>query len=309
MKRPAPERAAVADVPKATPNRRVVAKPGAPAPASTPRGRVRWGERVAGARRRASVAFERARRPLALLARATVALALVLGSLALARVLDRYVRHAPEFAIATLEVEGESRLTEAEVTACAGIALGDNVFARSLDDVRAGLAAHPWIAEATATRRLPSTFQITIRERVPAAILSLETPYLVSDEGAVFKSLEPGDPVDLPVITGVSGERFFSERTYRTQLLTSIVGLLSEWQSAGMSRRELVDEVHVEPDESLTLFVGEDGTEVRLGVGPYRGKIERLRRVLDELATRRARPLYVYLDNVQRPDRVTVRVR
>ena len=219
------------------------------------------------------------------------------------------MRHAPEFAIATLEIEGESRLTEAEISACAGIALGDNVFSRSIEEVRAGLSTHPWIAEATVERRLPSTFRIEIRERVPAAILSLETPYLVSDEGAVFKTLEAGDPVDLPIITGISGQRFFAERTYRTQLLTSIVGLLSEWQSAGMSRRESVSEVHVEPDESLTLFVGDDGTEVRLGVGPYRGKIERLRRVLDELSTRRARPLYVYLDNVQRPDRVTVRVR
>lgn len=271
--------------------------------------RASLAERIARTRGRASAAFARARRPLAVLSRVVVALALGLGSIALARVLDRYVRHAPEFAISTLEIEGESRLTEAEVSACAGIALGDNVFARSIDEVRVGLSAHPWIAEATVERRLPSTFRITIRERVPAAILSLETPYLVSDEGAVFKSLEAGDPVDLPVITGVSGQRFFAERTYRTQLLTSIVGLLSEWQSAGMSRREGVGEVHVEPDESLTLFVGEDGTEVRLGVGPYRGKIERLRRVLDELATRRARPLYVYLDNVQRPDRVTVRVR
>jgi hypothetical protein len=48
---------------------------------------------------------------------------------------------------------------------------------------------------------------------------------------------------------------------------------------------------------------------VRLGQGPYRGKIERLRRVLDELGARHTRPLYVYLDNLRRPDRVTVRVR
>ncbi len=291
-------------------NRRITPRPApvaeAPGPAAK---RPRLAERMARERKRAEALFERARRPLAIAARLAFATTLALGSIALARVLDRYVRTAPEFAISTFEIEGESRLTEAEISACAGMALGDNVFARSIEEVRTDLSAHPWIADATVERRLPSTFRITIRERVPAAILSLETPYLVSDEGAVFKSLEPGDPVDLPVITGISGSRFFTERSYRTQLLTSIVGLLSEWQSAGMSRREPVGEVHVEPDESLTLFVGDDGTEVRLGVGPYRNKIERLRRVLDELASREARPLYVYLDNVQRPDRVTVRVR
>jgi hypothetical protein len=76
-----------------------------------------------------------------------------------------------------------------------------------------------------------------------------------------------------------------------------------------MEPRESIGEVHVEADDALTLFVGDDGTEVRLGAGPYRGKIERLRRVLDELGSRHTRPLYVYLDNLRRPDRVTVRVR
>jgi cell division protein FtsQ len=308
VKRGAPA-AATAPEPARPSNRRLTPKREAAEPVAPRPKRPALRERVARTRARARAALERARRPLAVAGRVAAALVLAVGSVALARVLDRYVRTAPEFAVATLEIEGESRLTEAEITACAGIALGDNVFARSIDEVRADLSSHPWIAEATVERRLPSTFRITVRERVPAAILMLETTYLVSDEGAVFKSLEAGDPVDLPVITGVSHDRFFTERAYRTQLSTSIVGLLSEWQSAGMGRREPVGEVHVEPDESLTLFVGEDGTEVRLGVGPYRGKIDRLRRVLDELSTRRARPLYVYLDNVQRPDRVTVRVR
>jgi cell division protein FtsQ len=238
-----------------------------------------------------------------------VALLLALGSLALARVLDRWARSAPEFAIRTLEVTGEERLGEAEVLASAELAVGDNVFARSEAEIAHDLLSHPWIADARVERRLPGTFRITIRERVPAAILSLDTPYLVSDDGAVFKTLEPGDPVDLPVITGVDRQRFFAERPYRTQLLTSIVGLLSEWRAGGMERREPIGEVHVENDEALTLFVGDDGTEVRLGAGPYRAKIERLRRVLDELGHQHARPLYVYLDNVRRPDRVTVRVR
>ena len=48
---------------------------------------------------------------------------------------------------------------------------------------------------------------------------------------------------------------------------------------------------------------------MRLGHGPFRDKLRRLRTVLDELGERGARALYVYLDNERRPDRVTVRVR
>jgi cell division protein FtsQ len=124
-----------------------------------------------------------------------------------------------------------------------------------------------------------------------------------------LKPFEEGDPVDLPVITGVDARRFDRDRSYRTELLTASVALAREWESASLARREPIAEIHVEPDEGLTLFVGDDGTEVRLGRGPYRAKLARLRRVLDELGRRQSRPLYVYLDNVRRPDRVTVRVR
>lgn len=290
-------------------NRRVVPKLGA-APSEPPRRpRLRLADRVARARARLKASWERAKPPLAKAARIALALLLALGSLALARVLERWARQAPELAIRTITVEGEQRLSEAEVLGAAGIALGDNVFAHSESDVHEALLGHPWIADAHVERRLPGTLRITIRERVAAAILELEEPYLVSDEGAVFKTLEPGDPVDLPVITGIDRSRFFGERAFRTQVLTSIVGLFAEWRALGMDPRESIGEVHVEADDALTLFVGDDGTEVRLGRGPYRGKIERFRRVLDELGARHTRPLYVYLDNLRRPDRVTVRVR
>lgn len=289
-------------------NRRVMPKAGPVSnPPPPPRARLR--DRIAKARERAGAAWERAKKPLAMAGRITLAILLVFGSLALARVLERWARQAPELAIRTITVEGQERLPAHEVLGAAGIATGDNVFEHSESDVREALLGHPWIADARVERRLPGTFRITIRERVAAAILELEEPYLVSDEGAVFKTLEPGDPVDLPVITGIDRTRFFGERAFRTQVLTSIVGLFAEWRALGMEQRESIGEVHVEPDDSLTLFVGDDGTEVRLGRGPYRGKIERLRRVLDELGARHTRPLYVYLDNLRRPDRVTVRVR
>ena len=288
-------------------NRRIVPKTLPNTPPKPPRISLR--ERLARGRMGASAAWARAKRPLAMAARVALAILLALGSLALARVLDRWARQAPELALRTITVEGAERLSDAEVLGAAGVAIGDNVFAHSESEVVTALLDHPWIAEALVVRRLPGTLRITVRERAAVAIVELDEPFLVSDEGAVFKTLEPGDPVDLPVITGIDRTRFFGERAFRTQVLTSIVGLFAEWRALGMDAREPIAEVHVEPDDALTLFVGDEGTEVRLGRGPYRGNIERFRRVIDELSSRRARPLYVYLDNVRRPDRVTVRVR
>jgi len=295
-------------------NRRLEPRPSAEdARPSTPPARrslrqrlsARLGGLVASARALALAALG----PLRVAFRVAVALSLVAASVALYRFVDRYARTSPEFAIETLGVSGAERVDRAELEEAMGIAVGDNIFSRSPEEIRAGLEAHPWIASARVRRRLPRTLEVEVRERVPALLLVLESPHLVDEEATVFKAFETGDPVDLPVVTGVDVTRFRSDRGYRTELLTSAIALLAEWQTATLARRDPIAEIHVEPDESLTLFIGDDGTEIRLGRGPYRAKLARLRRVLDELSRRQSRPLYVYLDNVRRPDRVTVRVR
>lgn len=235
--------------------------------------------------------------------------AAIAGSVALFRLIERHVRTSPAFAISEIEITGASRLSFTEISESAGLVIGHNVFDVSPTEARANLLSHPWIADARVTRRLPDRWFVELDERVPSAILMLDEAWLVSDEGAVFKRLEPGDPADFPVITGIERTRFTEDRAFRTRTLLAVIALLSDWRSAGLWRREPISEIHVESDDSLTLRVGEDGAEVRLGIGPYRAKLDRLRRVLDELRERDARPAYVHLDNVRRPDRVIVRVR
>lgn len=253
--------------------------------------------------------LERKRKGLVLLGRVALTVVLLQAGLVLYRSVDRYVRNSPEFVIASLTIQGNERVQRADLEQAMGVTIGDNVFARAPEEIEASLEAHPWIAEAHVRRRLPSTFEVQVRERSAVLLLALGASYLVDEDGTVFKALDAADPVDLPVITGVEESRFRSDRSYRTELLTSAIALTTEWSLAGLMRREGIAEIHIEPNEEITLFVGDDGTEVRLGRGPYRAKLLRFRRVMDELQRRQSRPLYVYLDNVRRPDRVTVRVR
>lgn len=260
-------------------------------------------------RRTLEIVRGRVRGPALLIGRLSLMVIAALASVALYRVVDRWVRTAPEFEITEITVEGEERLDEAELRAIADVRLGDNVFARSPDEMRQALTGHPWVADAEVTRRLPGTLHVVVREHHPVALLLLDDAYLVSDDGIVIKRAEPGDPTDLPLITGVERTRFVSDLGFRTQLLASAVALVSEYESAGLMRRASLSEIHVEPSDELTLFVGDEAIEVRLGSGPYRRKLERFARVLDELRREEAHAAYVFLDNVRRPDRVTVRLR
>lgn len=256
-----------------------------------------------------AASFERLRAPALLVGRILVVLVALAGAGAVGRLAERHVRTSPAFAIRSLVVHGEERLSEAEILTAAGLAPGRNVFEVPPEDVHARLVRHPWIADATVRRRLPGTFELTIRERKPAALLELDRLYLVGQDATVFKVLGPEDPVDLPVITGIELSRFTTDRGYRASVLLEIVALLHDFRGAGLARRTSVEEIHVERDGSISIYVGEQATYVRLGRGPFQAKLRKLRRVMDELERRDASAAYVYLDNVRRPDRVTVRLR
>lgn len=251
----------------------------------------------------------RVRGPLWIVARVALVVVAIGSTLALARLVEKHVQTSPSFATRTIEVTGVERLTRDEVLAAAGLREGQNVFVRGPEEAAARLMDHPWIASAEVERHLPASFNIRVRERRAVAVLSLGSLYLVSDEGIVFKRVVAGDPVDLPIITGVDRAHFTEDRAYRTSLLLELVALVHDYRSAGLMQREPIAELHLELDGAISMYVGDDAMLVRLGKAPFRDKLGRFRDVLARLARRRAEAAYVYLDNERRPDRVTVRLR
>ncbi|MFK7984938.1 MAG: cell division protein FtsQ/DivIB [Sandaracinaceae bacterium] len=317
-------RASRTSVPPTKPSRRAKRKP--PAPESAPRRNRRTRPKKAEPvepeapkpsvkeRAQAGAGAVRAlgaklRRPAELFLRGVVVVAVGIGAVALGRLVERHVRSSEAFAVTEIQLEGHVRLTQAEVLGAAGLAEGQNVFDVAPEEAAQALEQHPWIAEANVTRRLPGTYSVEVRERRAVALLALGDVFLVGEDGAVFKRVEEDDPLDLPVITGVDRRRFTRDRGFRTSVLLEVVALLHDYRGAGLWQREPIGEIHVESDDGLSLYTGDDATFVRLGHGPFRAKLRRLRTVLDELGERGARAAYVYLDNERRPDRVTVRLR
>lgn len=241
--------------------------------------------------------------------RLAILAAVTAGAVGMGRLFERYVRAAKAFATENIEIVGLSRLSRSEVLRTADLALGKNVFEVSPEQARERLRAHPWIDEVNVVRRLPGTYRIDLRERQPIAAIQLESRYLVNERGTVFKRFDEGDPEHLPLITGVDPTRFRSEANFRAGLLVSVVGLLQDYGDAGLSRREPISEIRADDRQGLTIYVGNDRIELRLGARPFGKKLLRFREILDELRQERARPAYVVLDNVRRPDRVAVRLR
>jgi cell division protein FtsQ len=221
-----------------------------------------------------------------------------------------YVRTSPRFGVAEIITTGARHRSPEELATTAGIAKGQNVFTTDLDRARARLLADPWISDANLGRQLPGTIFVHVVERQAAGLLATnEGTYLVTREGSIIKKVEPGDPTDLHVITGVRVQQLVDDREGATRTIAHALDLASDYDHSPLAAAKPLEEVHVENNGEMTLVVGKSAVTIKLGAAPYRRKIEQAVRVVAELDRRGAKPDAIMLDNDARPDRVVVRVR
>jgi cell division protein FtsQ len=253
-------------------------------------------------------------------ARARVVLAArVLGRLVLATAVlggAGYGLHAlwvfattsPRFAIETIEITGNDRASADELRSLLGIAPGDNLFLADTAAAVSGLLSHPWVREARVERRFPQGIAVAVLEREPRALLDLGHLYLLDTQDEVFKRALPGDPADLPVITGISREAWTEAPREARERIREAVQLLDAVEGRPALAERPVAEVHADPAEGLTLYLGDDGLAVKLGRDGIEAKLDRLERVLAELERRGERAELLRLDNRTRPGWIAARL-
>jgi cell division protein FtsQ len=245
------------------------------------------------------------------------ALSLVLGvcvvlsaSVAVAWGARRYIMTSPRFSIRTVLVDGNQRMSAEDIASAGGVSVGKNIFALDLESAGTSITNAPWVEKASVTRTLPSTVRITVTEREAWAMAAIGGElYLVTRDGDPFKRAADGDPIDLPVVTGITPEKVASDRPGVVSALRRTLDVVEDMDRAGISKRYPIQEVHLERDGTIVMTIGKDGVSIYLGQTRFREKIEQAQRVLNELSKRKATPSVIFLDNEAHPERVVVRMR
>jgi cell division protein FtsQ len=221
----------------------------------------------------------------------------------------RHVMTSARFAVTEIDVLGHERRTAEAIAGESGVTAGTNVFSLDLDAARRRILADPWIAQATLARRLPGTILIEVTERKPAALVALGDTYLATPEGEPFKKLEPDDPVDLPLITGLHADALTEDREGTLRTIRRGIDLAAEYEHGALAHRAPLEEVHVDSDGTFSVVVGRGAMQLVLGAPPFRRKLDQAARVVAELEKRGAKADSIMLDNDARPERVVVRMR
>jgi cell division septal protein FtsQ len=113
---------------------------------------------------------------------------------------------APSLQIGHMMVRGHERLSTGEVLALVAGLRGQNILAADLGHWQGKLLSSPWVEGATIRRVLPSTVEITVRERQPMGVGRIGTAmYLVDSRGVIIDEYGPAyADVDLPIIDGLA---------------------------------------------------------------------------------------------------------
>ncbi|MCD6497631.1 MAG: FtsQ-type POTRA domain-containing protein [Deltaproteobacteria bacterium] len=218
----------------------------------------------------------------------------------------RFVTRSAHFEVHHVVFSPTEHVSAAELRSIAGIGTHANVFTLDLKKVASRVAAHPWIASAQATRKLPDTIEIHVTEQKPIVVVVMSGLYLANDRGVIFKRAKPEEVTNLPFVTGIDRSQYDRRRKGTEAWIREMIAIVENYDRRG--DRPAVGELHRDRDGDVTLYTRKTGIQIRLGQGAIAAKLNRLDSVLTALGKDAARVGVVRLDNKVRPERVTVRL-
>jgi cell division protein FtsQ len=179
-----------------------------------------------------------------------------------------------------------------------------------LEKTQKNLIENPWIKEASIQMQLPKTLIINITERIPKMIIMFEVPYLIDNEGEIFKRWTTEDPVLKPILTGISKSDLIEDEEGVKNIILDAIAFANSYNAVGLNRLAQLNEIHAELDSGFSLTAGsKEPFYIKFGHGPYRKKLNRLAKLLRKMKKSNQKPSVIFFDSTTRPDRVTVKLK
>lgn len=185
----------------------------------------------------------------------------------------------------SIKIEGQSLSSPAAVLKEMHIQPGASLLTVHPLKVEQALLRQPWIEQAELTRIWPDKINLKIREHQPLALVKLtDKLYLMDSKGILFKVMEPRDPHDFPVITGLQVEHFQRVEGIMTPLLAKVfdfIGLLQEKNN--YLNLATISEINVDPERGITIYPSDLDLGVSIGFHDHSKKLANLQKVLPHL--------------------------
>jgi cell division protein FtsQ len=203
----------------------------------------------------------------------------IAGGIAL---LGSWLMASPRFAIASVEVTGQSRLSREDIEGAAGIAPGSNIFALDTRDVVARVEALPLVRRAAVIRDLPNRVAIVVEERRPFTLVNAGKLHWIDEEGVDLGAEARPVALGAPVISGLFSDDLGAGRAPAGERTAAGLALLRLLQGSDSGLGQAISEIDMSRAEGPVLYTVE-GIEVRIGMEDWETRLGRLLGVLAQL--------------------------
>lgn len=175
-----------------------------------------------------------------------------------------------------IEVDGCQDVMPQSIKQLAGVLKGDPLLRVDLKEVRRKVVSHPSVKDATVVREFPNTLRISVKERMPIAVVLGKKFALVDGEGVVLKILD-SYPEGYPVITGVPESRQPGRMVTGAQPAVEVLRNIS---LSGLLGPERISELGVEGKLIRVSLMG-SGTVLVLQSENMAGQVSKIARLME----------------------------
>lgn len=177
--------------------------------------------------------------------------------------------YVPFFTLAQIKLVGAEKITPDDVLKVGDIYIGEPLFKLETDAVAGRLAKDLRIEEVSVRRILPSTLEVTLKERRPLATIVCDYGYLDLDvHGKILDSYKNLREMKIPMITGVTADNLYIGDDFDNPIVKKILEFLQKLNAESLNK---ISEVAIVEENYIVAYTAtERAVQIRIG------KLERL---------------------------------
>ena len=204
-------------------------------------------------------------------------------------------------------IEGNRIVETAEITQLIKVPKNTQLQDIDLMAVRRDIMSHHFIKDAVVERDLPATLKVTVKERVPLAIINRAELLYLDEDGVVLPHSISRQLFDLPVLTGLPDDMNLTPGvTIKNADIQEALKILAASKLVSKELYHLVSEVRLRNGGDIVLYAAEWGVPIIFGRGEIPAKVVRLAACWDDVVRERGTENLQYVD-LRFDDQVVVR--
>lgn len=174
---------------------------------------------------------------------------------------------SPIFDIKNIDVEGNSELSKEKLISISSLQLHTNIFKFNKGLVKEKIKENAYIENVEVTRKLPSTVQIVVTERIPKYMLQFADSYVyINNQGYMLEI--SNEALELPILIGFTTDLSNIKAGNRINVtdlkkMDMVIKIYEAAKSNGLG--ELITKIDISNDKNYAIILEKEGIKVHLG--------------------------------------------